>query len=125
MAPERDELIAALDDLHVVMLDTEAVLTSAATTYARFRNRIAEGLSINEAFGDMAMPWQSVAQQLDLLERARHRVRNGVFSRGLSEGMSSGELSRLYGFSRQLAARVAKEVREERRRASEPPVPSD
>ena len=94
------------------MTETEAVLQRASITYARFRERVAGGQSIGEAFDDMAMPWQSVATQLDVLERARHGVRTGVFALGLAEGMSVGELSLLYGFSRQLAARVAKEARE-------------
>ena len=67
---------------------------------------------MDKAFSDMAMPWAQVTTQLAELERIRHRVRTAVFALGLSEGMTIGELGRLYGFSRQLAARVAREVRE-------------
>ena len=116
MHPERAKLTDALDELNTVMTETEAVLQRASITYARFRERVAGGQWIGEAFDDMAMPWQSVATQLDVLERARHGVRTGVFALGLAEGMSIGELSRLYGFSRQLATRVAK--RSARRRCS-------
>jgi hypothetical protein len=59
----------------------------------------------------MAMPWAGVARQLDELEAARHKVRTALFALGLSEGMTISELGRLYGFSRQLAARIAREAR--------------
>jgi hypothetical protein len=47
------------------------------------------------------------------VESARHKVRRMAFARGLEEGMSIGELGRIWGFSRQLAARYAKEARKE------------
>ena len=90
---------------------TQQVLTEASATYGNLRERVADKIPVAEAFCDMAMPWADVTAQLDELERARHRVRTAVFALGLSEGMTIGELGRLYGFSRQLAARVAAEVR--------------
>ena len=44
-------------------------------------------------------------------ERTRHASRIAVFAVGLAEGISIGELGRLYGFSRQLGQRFAKEAR--------------
>ena len=95
------------------MAHTQQVLAEAGSTYGTLRTRVAEKVPVAEAFSDMAMPWSDVARQLDELERARHRVRQSVFALGLSEGMSIGDLGRLYGFSRQLAARIAREVRED------------
>jgi hypothetical protein len=46
------------------------------------------------------------------LERARYEARSAAFALGLTEGLSIGELGRLYGVSRQLAQRFAKEARE-------------
>lgn len=112
MDDERSELLLALTDLEQTMAETQVVLEAAAGTYGTLRSRIDERIPVAEAFPDMAMPWAQVARQLDVLERARHRTRTAVFALGLSEGMSIGELGRLYGFSRQLAARVAREVRE-------------
>jgi hypothetical protein len=46
-------------------------------------------------------------------ERHRHSTRLAVTAAALVEGMSIGQLGRAWGFSRQLAARYAREVREQ------------
>jgi hypothetical protein len=51
-------------------------------------------------------------EALTNLERARHRVLVANFRVALDDGMTIGELSRNYGFSRQLASRYAKEARD-------------
>ena len=112
MANERRALQSALASLERTMATSQQVLEEAGTTYGTLRNRISDKVPVADAFSDMAMPWAEVTRQLDELERARHRVRTAVFALGLSEGMTIGQLGRLYGFSRQLAARIAAEVRE-------------
>jgi hypothetical protein len=112
MGTERRKVQSALADLDQTMKRTQQVLADAGSTYGTLRARVAEKVPVAEAFSDMAMPWSDIARQLDELERARHRVRTAVFALGLSEGMTIAELGRLYGFSRQLAARIAREVRE-------------
>lgn len=111
MANERRALQAALANLARTMEETQRALSDANLTYGTLHARIADKVPVVEAFSDMAMPWADVTKQLDELERARHRVRTAVFALGLSEGMTIGQLGRLYGFSRQLAARIAAEVR--------------
>jgi hypothetical protein len=54
---------------------------------------------------------QAVNDTLRALERQRHETRRVVFAVALEEGMSIGKLGRLWGFSRQLAQRYAKEAR--------------
>ena len=54
---------------------------------------------------------RALLDSLQELERATHDARRGTFALGLTEGMTIAELGRLYGFSRQLAARYAGEVR--------------
>lgn len=49
---------------------------------------------------------------LKQLEDARHEIRLYVFAVSLEQGVSISELGRQYGFSRQLAARYAKDARE-------------
>jgi len=112
MGTERRALQSALADLDRTMRRTQQVLADACSTYGTLRTRVANKVPVAEAFFDMAMPWSEVAGQLDELERARNRVRKAVFALGLSEGMTIADLARTYGFSRQLAARIAGEVRE-------------
>ena len=52
---------------------------------------------------------QSLNSAIKQVEEARHAIRLAVFAEGLRQGMSIGELGRQFGFSRQLAARYAKE----------------
>ncbi|HEX4434925.1 MAG TPA: hypothetical protein VH012_08840 [Acidimicrobiales bacterium] len=113
MGIERRALQQALADLEQTMNQTQHVLGEAGSTYGTLRARIAEKVPVADAFSDMAMPWSEVARQLEELETVRRRVRKAVFALGLSEGMTIGDLGRLYGFSRQLAARIARELREE------------
>ena len=48
---------------------------------------------------------------LNAVETARHIMRLRIFRRGLEEGLSIGELGRIFGFSRQLASRYAREAK--------------
>jgi hypothetical protein len=52
-------------------------------------------------------------EALKEVERARHEMRLAVFAEALERGTSIGQLGRVFGFSRQLAARYAKEARGE------------
>jgi hypothetical protein len=54
-----------------------------------------------------------VNDALNRVERCRHEARRAVFAAALKEGRTIGELGRAWGFSRQLAARYAKEARGE------------
>jgi hypothetical protein len=55
---------------------------------------------------------QSMNDALKSVEVARHAMRLRIFKLGLEEGMSIGDLGRSFGFSRQLAARYAREAKE-------------
>lgn len=55
---------------------------------------------------------QSMNDALKAVEEARHNMRLHIFEIGIRQGLSIGELGRIFGFSRQLAARYAKEARE-------------
>ena len=57
------------------------------------------------------------------LERCRHAVLVAIFAVALEDGMSIGELSRNYGFSRQRAARYAKEALARQNGAAVPDPP--
>jgi hypothetical protein len=54
---------------------------------------------------------QAMNDALNTVEVVRHQMRLKIFQIGLEEGMTIGELGRAFGFSRQLASRIAKEAR--------------
>jgi hypothetical protein len=54
---------------------------------------------------------QAMNDALSAVELVRHEMRLRVFQVGLEQGMTIGELGRAFGFSRQLASRIAKEAR--------------
>jgi hypothetical protein len=53
-----------------------------------------------------------INEAMTKVELCRHETRKRVFAVALDQGMSIGSLARAWGFSRQLAARYAKEARE-------------
>lgn len=113
MEPNREDLIASLDELEDAIVHAADVLKASVAANRDFRESIVEGQSVADAFA--AFPSievrAAVDQELKKLESVRHRNRLAVFSLGLAEGLSIGELSRLYGFSRQLGQRFAHEAR--------------
>jgi hypothetical protein len=111
---EREKLVATLDELDAAIAEAVVVLEATRASKKALRECIvnqqplADALvSVNTA-GNLA----SEARTLKNLERKRHQSRTAVFAVGLAEGVSIGELGRLYGFSRQLAQRFAKEARD-------------
>ncbi len=89
------------------MRDSELTLKRALVILKRTR-------SVQQAL--LGMPPVSerpnVRDFIKRFEEARHELRLAVIAQCLDEGMSIGEVSRQYGFSRQLASRLAKEIRE-------------
>ena len=56
---------------------------------------------------------EDLNEALFLLDKARRESRIASFRSALDHGVSINELSRVWGFSRQMASRYAKEAREE------------
>jgi hypothetical protein len=103
-----DELLEALAGLRQATRATEAGIRRAL-------KRANAGVDVFESLGalDPAGARHSMNDALKVLEQARHEMRLAMFALALDQGMSIGELGRIFGFSRQLAARYAKEARGE------------
>lgn len=56
---------------------------------------------------------RQLTETLAEFERCRHQARLSLITAELAEGTSIGEIGRTWGFSRQLAAKYAKEARGE------------
>jgi hypothetical protein len=101
-----EELLQALEVLRRSTRASEATIRRALTgSY--------NGMEITDAVlaAQPAASRGSMNDALKAVEVARHRLRLAVFAAALDDGVSIGELGRMFGFSRQLAARYAKEAR--------------
>ena len=100
-----DSLAEALEELRRC---TEVV----ESTSRRSLNMLGEGADLASALAlaEPAATRQSLNDALKHVEEIRHEIRLLVFAAGLKQGMSIAELGRQFGFSRQLAARYAKEA---------------
>jgi hypothetical protein len=101
-----EELLKALEALRRSTRSSEATIRQAL-------KGAYNGMAISEAVvaTQPATSRGTMNDALKAVELARHRVRLVVFAAALDEGVSIGELGRTFGFSRQLAARYAKEAR--------------
>jgi len=117
---EREALVTRLDELNEALGDAATALAASRARNRAFRESIASGESLIHAMESVstAEALSDVTRELKNLEEKRHRSRTALFAVGLAEGVSIGRLSRLYGFSRQLAQRLAKEARDERTRTA-------
>ena len=101
-----DELLTALGDLRVATSQAEVAIRRAIEG----AEQRMDTLSVVSSAGP-AVTREGMNDALKALETARHRARLAVFASALDDGVSIGELGRTFGFSRQLAARYAKEAR--------------
>jgi DNA-directed RNA polymerase specialized sigma subunit len=107
---------ALIDSYDELIRSTEILiekLRSTLTSNRKTRSQLENGSTIRETFsaiptGDLR---QSLTEALAEVESTRHKVRQLAFARGLAEGMSIGELARMWGISRQLASRYLKEAK--------------
>ncbi len=112
---DREKVLASVDTFVETCEQFRKTLRSVSVSNRRVRSLVEEGRPVREVLS--AIPTSAIrkmmTQQIEELEAVRHNVRKAVFALGLDEGLSIGELSRLMGFSRQLAATYAKEARGE------------
>ena len=102
-----------LDDLVARSQELRRRLVEAERAYRRARRLVAQGSHMGELLSTVGAGKvrASVSDALDSFEKARHVARRSFIVAGQAEGMSLGQMSRLWGFSRQLAARYAAEAR--------------
>jgi hypothetical protein len=113
MSKKHDAAIRATEQLIEANKEMRRSLQANELLLRRAQKLLEQGGGIRETFHKVAPtdPRLAITLALQKLVKARHQLRLSVFAAGLEEGMSIGELSRFWGFSRQLGARYAKEAR--------------
>ena len=115
MPPTRDRAIRSTLQLLEALAELRDAIRTTETSIRRALKKAEQGADASEALM-VASPSNlrnSMNEALGAVEKARHHARLTIFAMGLEQGMSIGELARMFGFSRQLAARYAKEAREQ------------
>jgi len=113
-SPEADAL-QSVEDLIAAVAEARAALQQAEKAMRRGLAKARAGIDIGVAL-DITRPADMrdiINDALTKVEQCRHETRLKVFALALDQGMSIGALARAWGFSRQLAARYAKEARGE------------
>ncbi len=117
MSKLRDTALDEIDDLLESARRLRADLRLKETAYRQTARRIERGSPLEEVMeaSGAHSARQELTDALAEFERHRHRTRLALTAAALEEGMSIGQIGRAWGFSRQLAARYAREVREHQR----------
>jgi hypothetical protein len=103
-----DRLIEAMEHLRLALERREGDLRAARARYEAGNN-----FSGSLRAANIAEERDELNDALFQLERRRRESRLAVFRSALDHGVSINELARMWGFSRQMASRYAKEAREE------------
>jgi hypothetical protein len=100
-----EALSVALQALTTVLIDYQSAVPDLIS-------RVERGDKVAEAVQGVgaATIRSDVTDALDAFESARHEFRKAVVALGLEQGSSASEVGRAFGFSRQLASRLATEI---------------
>ncbi|MGO8872998.1 MAG: hypothetical protein ACLQPH_16660 [Acidimicrobiales bacterium] len=109
----RDESVGSAEQLLEALEELRRCIRAAEVLTRRSLREIQRGAGVAITLRTLqpAEVRQQMNDALKAVERARHQLRLAIFGAGLAEGMSASDLGKAYGFSRQLAARYAQEVR--------------
>ena len=112
MAKMQTETLRALDAMLEASAAARESLRRKEMALRRLRRRIEKGTPVAEAFVGLDIPARrrEMTDGLSALEYASRNVRRATIALGATEGLSLGEMSRIWGLSRQLVTRLAKET---------------
>ncbi len=103
-----EQVIDAMQNLRQLLEKREEVLREALS----FRQPVTDyAAALKETH--ITEDREDLQEALFLLDKCRRESRIASFRSALDHGVSINELSRIWGFSRQMASRYAKEAREE------------
>jgi len=122
MTDIREETVQALEEVAEALKDAQRALRVAEVAARKALRSESRGVPDAAVLrkARVADYRPNLDEALTNLERARHKVLVANFRVALGDGMAIGELTRNYGFSRQRAARYAKEALGDHRGAKGP-----
>jgi hypothetical protein len=117
MTRERRTTLAAVREFEAACLSARHELRHHQATAARVRKQLERDVPLAAVIENnrIAKSRVDLTNIVADLEQARNQMRMACFRLGLEEGATISELGRLWGFSRQLASRIAGEARKDRR----------
>jgi hypothetical protein len=109
----RQQAIDAVGALDADLDALQAVQKTFRDTYRILKSQLEQGNPVRQALAQMDIPVlrEELAAEMVRIDQARQRVRTHLIALCLEEEVSISEVGRLWGFSRQLAQRYAKQVR--------------
>jgi hypothetical protein len=115
MASARDDAIAKMEAHIVSSQELRAHLRHHESVCRRLQKCLESESDLHTALQAIESDqWrEELTSSLDEFEHRRHVARLALIAVGLNQGMSIGEVGRSWGFSRQLAARLAREAKPE------------
>ena len=105
---------AALAELRGFQREIRLLREALGVTERRLEilcTEVTRGVALHHALREFDAPERryDLMERLTNFESARHRMRVACFRRSLADGLSIGEISRLWGISRQLASRLVRQ----------------
>ncbi len=125
MSEARD---AVISDIHRLMASGQLLrdqLVESRKGFEKGLDLLDRDMPLSQALAELntADRRERMTDLLAEFDECRHRLRISITKAGLEEGMSIGDIGRAFGVSRQLAARFAKEVRDQTGPV-DPPAPT-
>ena len=111
---ERAQALAGLDEFRQEAAALRFGLRRYERALERVSRQVERDVPLHEVMGQIGVGdlRADLVERLTLFEEARHRMRAACFRVSLTEGLSIGDIARLWGISRQLASRLVNETAE-------------
>ncbi len=115
MTEARDAVVSDVQRLMDSGQELRSAILDSRKGFTKGLKLLEGGMPLRQALTELntAERRLRMTELLNEFDECRHRLRVSITAAGLEEGMSIGEIGRAFGVSRQLAARFAKEVREQ------------
>jgi hypothetical protein len=112
LSRESKQVVRRAEALLVAIESLRSRLAGYESAVPDFITRIKSGERVDEAIQGVgaATIRSEITEAIDAFETTRREFRTAALALGLEQGLSASEVARAFGFSRQLASRLASEL---------------